>query len=173
MKKIIILLLAMLSVTGIKAQMIAAHTDIAWDALQAWNIGAELTLNNRSTLNLDGFYSKDPSWTEKGTKVVAVQPELRYYFGGRPMYHHFVGLSTIISKYQLNWKNTRHKGIAGGVGLNIGYAIPLSKRLVLDAHTGFGVLAIHDRKVDLQDESKWGYTIAPTKIGITLSYIIR
>lgn len=173
MKKIIILLVALLSVTGIKAQMIAAHTDLAWDALQAWNIGGELTLNNRSTLILDGFYSKDPYMTEKGTKITAVQPEIRYYFGGRPMYHHFIGLNAICARYKVNWKNTNHKGVAAGVGLNIGYAVPLSKYWVIDAHTGIGILATHDRKVDLQDDSKWGYSLVPTKIGITLSYIIR
>lgn len=170
MKKIIILLLAMLSVTGIRAQMIAAHTDLGLLALQTYSLGAEMTINNRSTLLLDGVYSKDPYW-HKGMDVLAIQPELRYYFGGRPMYHHFIGLSAVGAKYDITWDDKRHKGIAAGAGLNLGYAFALSKRVTIDAHTGIGILATHEHLNG--GPSKWGYRIVPTKIGVTLSYIIR
>jgi hypothetical protein len=170
MKKIIILLLTMLSVISVRAQMLAAHTDLALLGLQTYSLGAEITINNRSTLCLDGAYNYKPYW-QKDMKIYTVQPELRYYFGGRPMYHHYIGINAIAAKYDFKWSDVKHHGVAVGGGLTFGYVFPITSRLTIDAHTGVGVLSYHDKR-NLED-SKWGYTIVPTKIGITLSYIIR
>nr|MBP7472955.1 DUF3575 domain-containing protein [Prevotella sp.] len=170
MKKIIVLLLTMLSVISVRAQMIAAHTDLALWALQTYNLGAEMTINNRSTLCLDGAYVNKP-YGQKDFKIYSAQPELRYYFGGRPMYHHFVGISGIAAKYQITWKDDYHSGTAFGAGLTFGYVFPITRDLTIDAHTGVGIVGYNDSKN--HTDNKLGYMLVPTKIGITLSYIIR
>lgn len=173
MKKIIILLLALLPALTMKAQMLAVHTDVAALALQTYNLGAEMNINNRSTLNLDVMHTDNPYWARSATGITIVQPELRYYFGGRPMYHHFMGVSLLAANYKLNWKDIRHKGIAAGAGLTLGYVFALGHNFTIDAHTGIGIIVNHDRERDFTGKNKWGYYIAPTKVGITLSYIIR
>lgn len=62
MKKIIILLLALLPALTMKAQMLVVHTDVAALALQTYNLGAEMNINNRSTLNLDVMHTDNPYW---------------------------------------------------------------------------------------------------------------
>lgn len=170
MKKIIVLLLTTLSVISARAQMVSAHTDLALWALQSYNLGMEMTINNRSTLCLDGAYVNKP-YGQKDFKVYAFEPEIRYYFGGRPMYHHFVGINAIAAKYEIDWKGKYHSGTAIGGGLTFGYVFPITKRLTIDAHTGISLLGYNDSKD--HEESKFGYMIVPTKIGVTLSYIIR
>lgn len=173
MKKTFIFLLAVLATVSAKAQMIAGHTDLALWGLQTYNVGAEMVIGNHSTISLDGFCAKNPYWRDgdKYLKVYGMQPELRYYFGGRPMYHHFVGISGIIGHYDVTWNETRDKGPAAGAGLTFGYVLPITQRLTIDAHAGLGIVAAHNMKNE--DKKEWVYQLMPTKVGITLSYIFR
>lgn len=173
MRQIIITIaLALCCVTGLRAQTLAAHTDVALLAAQTYNLGAELTVGNRTTLNLDGLIARKPYWSSDA-KAYALQPEIRYYFGGRPMYHHFVGISAIAAKYDLKFNDNLHSGQALGGGLTFGYVIPLGHYFTIDAHGGLGIVAYHDAKNNDPNGKQWGYTLAPTKVGVTLSYIIR
>lgn len=184
MKRIFIAFLNIMAATMAYSQAISVNTDVAMMALQTYNIGAEMTIGNRSTLGLSVFANNKPYW-HKDMKVIGVQPEYRYYFGGRPMYHHFVGVSALAVDYNTKWKDTRYDGLAVGAGLTFGYVASLSERWTIDAHAGFGLVVFHQKKTtdglpDLETPSGinmeggyTGYGILPTKIGITLSYILR
>ena len=184
MKRIIVFLIVILSIcSGTKAQTFSVNTDLTMLALQTYNIGAEMTVGNRSTLLLSVFGNNKP-YFHKDMRVVGVQPEYRYYFGGRSMYHHFVGLSFLAADYDMTWGNKKYEGTAWGGGLSFGYVIPLSKRLSIDAHAGIGLVFSHHKEstTDMSDlllkddtpakDGFWDYRIMPTKIGITLSYSI-
>lgn len=173
MKKIILFLAAILTTLSVRAQMIAAHTDLALWGLQAYNIGAEMIISNHSTLSLDGFYTKNPYWRDgnKDMEAYGIQPELRYYFGGRPMYHHFVGISALVGHYDVIWNETKNVGPAAGAGLTFGYVLPITERLTIDAHAGLGLVVARNTKNEIRKD--WVYQLMPTKVGITLSYIIR
>ncbi|EFM01575.1 MAG: DUF3575 domain-containing protein [Hoylesella marshii] len=184
MKKIIIFLALLLGVNhAAKAQTFSVNTDLTMLALQTYNMGAEMTMGNRSTLGLSVFVNNKP-YFHKEMKVVGVQPEYRYYFGGRPMYHHFVGLSLLAASYDMTWNNRNYDGTAWGAGLSFGYVIPLTDRLSIDAHAGVGVVFSHHKETMLDGsalvvngdapaaEGFWSHRILPTKIGVTLSYAI-
>ena len=184
MKKIITTFLSCMAMVAAHGQAISVNTDVVMAALQTYNIGAEMTIGNRSTLGLSVFTNNKPYWN-KEAKAIGVQPEYRYYFGGRPMYHHFVGVSALAMDYAAKWKNTRHDGFAVGAGLTFGYVVALSNRWTIDAHAGVGMIIFHEKKItdgfpDLKTtvgsvarDGFKGSILAPTKIGITLSYIIR
>lgn len=180
---IVLAALCMQSISS-QAQDIAINTDITQWALQTYNLGAEMTIGNRSTLALNAFANDKPYW-HKDMKVIGVQPEYRYYFGGRPMYHHFIGVAALATDYNVTWKNKTYDGFAAGAGITFGYVVALSKRWNLDAHAGVGLVVYHhtesmeDHPMLETDISSYtvdgftGYTILPTKIGVTLSYILR
>lgn len=184
MKRCILSLTMGLIAVLVKAQMIAVNTDVTQLALQTYNLGAEMTIGNRSTLGLSFFTNNQPYW-HKELKATGVQPEYRYYFSGRPMYHHFVGVSALAVDYDMKWGSVRYDGFAAGAGLTFGYVVSLSNRLTLDAHAGVGLVMFHQKKThDTLPELETtagtvaahgytGYQLMPTKIGITLSYIIR
>lgn len=166
------------------AQTFSVNTDVAWLALQTYNVGAEMTVGNRSSLGLGVLTTDKPYW-HKDTKLTAVQPEWRYYFGGRPMYHHFVGVAAVAADYDMTWGKSRYDGFAVGAGLSFGYVLPIASHWTIDAHAGFGLTLFRHKETregvdDLTDDrglpaktAHTGYMILPPKIGITLAYIIR
>ena len=87
MKKIFLILVMTLGVFVSRAQQISVNTDVTMLMMQIYNAGAEMTIGNRSTLGLSVLGTKNP-YIKKDMKLVAIQPEYRYYFGGRPLYHH-------------------------------------------------------------------------------------
>ena len=61
MKKIIITFLSYMAMVAAHGQAISVNTDVAMAALQTYNIGAEMTIGNRSTLGLSVFTNNKPS----------------------------------------------------------------------------------------------------------------
>lgn len=186
MKRIILFLVVLLSISAVQAQSFSVNADVAKWLLQTYNVGAEMTVGNRTTMGIEVFGNNKP-YFHKDMKTYGVAPELRYYFSGRPMYHHFIGLSALAMTYDVDWKDRSHRGDAVGGGLTFGYVVPLSSRLTLDAHAGLGLVfyhektkftdadrpALHQPNGNDASEAHSDYQILPTKIGITLSYIIR
>ena len=120
MRRIVLILLVLCNVMIARAQSFAINTDVALLALQTYNIGADMTIGNRSTLGMSVFTVNQPYW-HKGIRVTGAQPEYRYYFGGRPLYHHFVGLGLLAADYNFVQKGKRYDGYALGAGLTFGY----------------------------------------------------
>lgn len=184
MKKILIVACFLLTAVASRAQMVAVGTDVLMDALQIPSLGAEMVIGERSTLALNAFGGYHP-WGKK-VKVLGLQPEYRYYFSGRPMSRYFVGLGALATSHDITWKRKVYNGNAFGVGLTFGYVLSLSKRLNLDFHAGFGAIAYRQKEYyegDFYDEdysingvirtNAKGYTLLPTRLGISLSYILK
>lgn len=145
MKRIILFLVVLLSISAVQAQSFSVNADVAKWLLQTYNVGAEMTVGNRTTMGIEVFGNNKP-YFHKDMKTYGVAPELRYYFSGRPMYHHFIGLSALAMTYDVDWKDRNHRGDAVGGGLTFGYVVPLSSRLTLDAHAGLGLVFIMRRR---------------------------
>lgn len=183
MKKIFLILIMALGTVASHAQKLSVNTDVTMLALQTYNLGAEMTIGNRSTLGLSVFGTKNPYFHDN-LKIMGVQPEYRYYFGGRPLYHHFVGVSLLAADYLFTHENVNYDGYALGAGLTFGYVFALSDKWAIDAHAGFGFIGTRHKKLhldhpDLQLNNgsllRKGFSscyILPTKIGVTLSYTI-
>ena len=183
-KRFFLALALSLSFTATKAQMLAVNTDIAFDALMAPNIGLEMTTGERSTVGVSVIYANKPYY--KSAKFTLIQPEWRFYFSGRPMHSHFVGLCALGGTYDFTYKGKVRDGYGAGLGLTFGYVWNITKRLNLDIHGGVGCIAYKQKEYDDGDyyneeytvegnvkANAHGYYILPTKIGLSLSYILK
>lgn len=176
------LILMLCSMTGSKAQMLSVNTDLALAALQTPSFGLELVVGNHSTLSLNGLGNHKPWGSDM--RILAFQPELRYYLSRRPMYHHFVGLCAVAASYDIHYDGIRHDGYGVGAGITFGYVVPLSSRWNVDFHAGFTTMFYEQREyrpgeflnkpngVDQPVNAHGHYTL-PARIGVSLSYIIN
>lgn len=179
MKKLVFIILAVFASLTIKAQQIAVKSDVVWDALTVPNIGVDVVVGNRTTLGVDVFACKN-IWA-KDIQAYGIQPEYRYYFSGRAMHQHYIGLGGIALAYKQEFNEKRHvEGYAAGPGLLFGYVMHLGKRWNIDFHAGCGVIVYHEKKMEYSDKSKkWvsctdkGLFPAPTSLGISINYVLK
>lgn len=183
-RHIITLLLLLVFAPISRAQVVAVNTDLAMDALMTPSLGVEFVTGNSTTLNVNALANYKP--LGKDMKCVFVQPEVRLYPSRRTMYHEFIGVCGIAGNYEYtNTENVR-KGYGLGLGLTIGYVMKLSKHLNLDLHAGYGLLYYVQKKYKVGDPydelyrlngrvpaNDSGYLFVPTRVGVSLSYIIR
>lgn len=162
-----------------RAQRLAASTDIAMDALMAPSIGAEITTGERSTLglNVTGAYSP---WG-MDLQVAAIQPEYRYYISGRAMYGLFAGVGGLVSVFDLEHKSKSYKGVNYGAGLTFGYVAKLAQRWNIDFHGSLAIVGFARKdypRTNGEDPTphptnSHGYYLMPSRLGISIAYIIR
>lgn len=184
MKKIFSIICAIVVSLSANAQMVAVNTDLAMDALQAPSIGMEIVTGNKTTFGVNFIYA----WKAMGKNIEATiaQPEFRYYLSHRPVHGIFVGLGAIGGRYSIDWKNKTYKGDAFGAGLTFGYVYNITRRLSLDIHAGYGALYYNQQEYfvgDHYDEDSrengftranaTGYYLLPTRIGVSLSYVLK
>ena len=172
-----------------QAQLIALKTDVAADACLIPNINAELVLSNRLSVNTTLQYAYHSFNTN--LKSFSVMPELRYWYGGRPMTHLFVGVSTLLGTYQNPSDNNRidqksYRGQMYGGGLTFGYVWSLGnhKRWRMDLHGGLGLIHYSQKsryKSEYDSNGKFlgnapytesGTSLLPYKIGLSFAYIL-
>lgn len=154
------------------------------------NLGIEIGLGARSSLNIMGAYNP---WNREGDeqdnkKFVhwMVQPEFRYWFCER-MSGHYVGVYALGSMFNvadhdfMNYfdREYRYEGWAVGAGLSYGYTWAFHKRWGLEFYIGAGVTYLDYDKWEhcdwcadrMSGDGKTRFGI--TKAGITLSFILK
>ncbi len=184
MKKILVIIAVLISAVNVRAQMLAVSTNVLMDAMMTPNIGAELVTGEHSTVGLHVFGNNKPWGMDM--KMIGVQPEYRYFFSGRPMHREFVGVGGIGSVYDMTWGGKVYDGIALGGGITFGYVFSIGKRINIDCHAGFGMIIYKHKEYyvgDLYDldysvggverTNARGYYLLPTKIGVSLTYILK
>lgn len=168
------------------AQRLALSTDVAMDALGAPSFGIEMTMTQKSTLNLSAFYADKLAWS-KDLRMFAAYPEWRYYFSGRPMNSWYIGAAGIFTTYDFTLKGKVYNGHAFGAGMSFGYVYPITKRLQVSAHSSAGLLIYQHKEYFVGDDYEHQYTnmdgytipnakgtlLIPFKLGIALSYILK
>lgn len=89
-KRILFLFITMFASTLLYSQVVGVKTNVVMDAMKIINLGAEIGLSKKLTLDLYANYNPWKYKEEKMMKMLAIQPELRYWlcdkFNG-----HFVG----------------------------------------------------------------------------------
>lgn len=169
--------------TKASAQQIGVKTNaLMWTALTP-NVGCEVVVGQRSSLDLSIFGHYDPYGLE--SRLFALQPEYRYWFSGRPMTREFVGVSAMVADYDMIIKNHVYDGSACSLGLIGGYAFSLSRSWRLELCGGVAILGFRQKqyyKHDNYDDyfinmesplNSWGYKLFPAKLGATFTYIIK
>lgn len=188
-----LLLLALLmggSVSKVNAQEWAIKTNVLYDATATINLGVEIGLAPKWTLDISGnlnAWSKDE---QTRWKHWLVQPEARYWFCDR-FSRHFIGAHAIGGAFNLGGinnnlsflgtnfsvlKEKRYQGYAYGGGIAYGFAFMLSEHINLELEAGFGYMYLDydiyecgncGRRID---EDTHHY-VGPTKAAINLVFL--
>lgn len=191
MRKSILVLLFASIMQYVSAQEIGIKTNLVSDALLNANIGAEMRLSPKWSIDITGDFnfwdlSHDRKW-----KHWTVMPEARYWLcdamGGHFFGAHLLGGEFNVGNLDLPFsflgtdfrqlRDNRFQGWLAGVGIAYGYSWLLSKHWNLEAEIGIGyVYARYDRfecadcgrKVE-SDRSH--HYFGPTKAAINLVYV--
>lgn len=134
------------------AQKVALKTNLVSDALLNPNLGLEVGLAPKWTLDISGQLNAWKLSNGRRWKHWAAQPEARYWFCDR-FAGHFIGVHAHGGQYNIGgfdgkWnllgtdarklKDTRYQGWFVGAGVAYGYAWILGKHWNLEAELGIG-----------------------------------
>lgn len=159
------------------AQRISLKSNALYWAGATPNIGAEFRLNRHFTLGIEGLANRLKVGSKLNSRVVAVTPEVRYWFSIRPQAGHFVGLMGMGADYDVTLKNKVYKGTAIGGGFTYGYSFVLGRHWSMETTAGIGLLHVRDLNHAQSDpepkEPKSSLKFAPLKLGVSFVYIIK
>ncbi|MBQ5670224.1 MAG: DUF3575 domain-containing protein [Tidjanibacter sp.] len=176
--------------TSLYAQEFAVKTNALYDATATVNVGAEIGVAPKWTIDISGNYNgwskdQDVKW-----KHVMLQPEVRYWFCDR-FSGHFVGAHLIGGAFNFGriknnisilgtdfsvLSDMRYQGYAYGGGVAYGFAFMLSKSLNFELEGGFGYAFLDydifkcsgcGRKVGKGTH----HYVGPTKAAVNLVYV--
>ena len=145
MKKVLFLFLLLVGMTNVYGQKFAVKSNLLYDATATINLGVEMELSKKWTLDLSGNYNRWKFGDDMRWKHWMVQPEARYWlcekFNG-----HFLGVHAHYADYNVggikflskNMENYRYQGNLYGAGLSYGYQWLLSNRWSMEAVIGVG-----------------------------------
>ncbi|SHF93820.1 DUF3575 domain-containing protein [Dysgonomonas macrotermitis] len=191
-KKLFYICIFFLSVCGVNAQntqenlykpSFAIKTNALYWLTTTPNLGIEIGLSDKFTLDISGNYNPWDFGDNKKIKHWLVQPEIRYWFCER-FNGHFIGFHGHYSEFNvggikmLGIEEHRYEGNLYGGGISYGYQWVLSNRWSLEATVGAGYAHIDYDKyrceecgTKLKSDSKnyWG----PTKVGLSVIYIFK
>ncbi len=176
---------------NVHGQNVALKTNLLADGFLNPNLGVEIGLSPKWTLDITGQFN---AWTlshDRRWKHWAMQPEARYWFCDR-FAGHFIALHAHGGQYNIGGvdgkinflgtdarklKDSRYQGWFVGAGVAYGYAWILGRHWNLEAEIGFGYsYTRYDRfrctgcgkKVETD---KPHHYIGPTKAAVNLVYL--
>lgn len=193
MKRVLLLFVTAFSCIsqGLYAQNVAVKTNLLSDAVLSPNLGIEVGLAPKWTLDMTGQLNVWDMSQDRRWKHWAVQPELRYWLCDR-FSGHFFGAHVHGGQYNIGGfdgrlhflgtdarklKDTRYQGWFAGAGVAYGYAWILGRHWNLEAEVGFGYsYTCYDRfrcagcgkKVEIGIPHHY---VGPTKAAINLVYL--
>lgn len=176
MKKILTIIF-ILSASGTFAQKLAVKTNAAYWATTTLNLGTELAIAPKMTIDITGNYNPFTFSNNKKIMHWAIQPEWRYWtcqrFAG-----HFFGVHAHYGRYNGGLEKYRYKGWFVGGGISYGYQWILGKRWNLETELGVGYAYLDYDKHMRKACGKFINTghknyIGPTKLSLSILYFIR
>ena len=191
LKPLICILIAFAGITSINAQHIAAKTNLLYGIYTFTpNLGLEVGLGKRSTIDMNAGYNWFENSTDSGKKTIHWLGNIEYrYWTCQRFNGHFFGIHALGMQYNIAGHNLpllfgkgsdiyRYEGWGIGAGLSYGYSFYLGKRWSLEAALGIGYARLHydkfncgvcGKKTNKEQRNYFG----PTKISIALVYIIK
>ena len=177
-KSVRTLLLFLLSCSFLPAaaQRIAIETNTVQWATMAPNIGFQLFLSER--ISMDFSVGGCPFKLGKfQPKYILVTPQVRYWFG-RPLTGHYVGVLAPFTDYNMRFNENMYKGEAVGFGASYGYYWVLNRRWSMGVTAGVGVARYRQFKYKHgeerpQEPNQVGWTAAPLNLAFNFSYILK
>ena len=181
-----VLVLSVVGGQSVHAQQVGVKTNALMWACATPNLGSEIVVGEKYSLDLSAFGHYNPYGIN--SKVIAFQPELRYWFNGRPMTREYVGVSAMVVNYDMMIANREvggryvYDGNAASLGITGGYAFVLGKSWRFELCGGFSVLVFKQKQYYETDDyyvdpnipaNSTGYKLFPAKLGVSFTYIIK
>lgn len=190
MKRLLFVLLSCIGLS-VSAQNWAVKTNLLYDMTATMNLGAEVRMSSKWTLDVSANWNPWTFSDNKKWKQLSFQPEARYWFC-EAFNGHFLGAHLLGGIYNMsNWdtdftfwgtdfgklKDHRYEGWMLGAGIAYGYQWILSKHWSIEAEIGIGyVYSRYDkyrcagcgRKTE---EGKSHHFVGPTKAAVNLIYV--
>jgi hypothetical protein len=178
-----VLLVCLMGVERTSAQQIVAKSNLLYDLTTTINIGLEVSMAPKWTVDLPVSYNPWGFADDKKLKHWLIQPEVRYWlcekFNG-----HFVGLHAHIGAYNvagIEWlglKDYRYEGNIYGAGLTYGYQWILNPSWSLEANIGLGYAYLSHAQYPCGEcmpkiTNLTRNYLGPTRAGVSLIYIIK
>lgn len=165
----------------VETRFIAVKTNLLWDVATIANLGVEVELGRRWSLDIPVYYSPYNLSSTRKLRLLATQPELRRWLGAKAGEGHFVGLHGHIGGFNVaindHGRYQDPERPLWGFGLGYGYAINFGKekRWGMEFNIGAGFA---DYKYDAYYNRpngqifKSGHDIwwGITRAGVTLTY---
>lgn len=184
-----LLLLLFILPASLRGQQIGVKSNLLYDATATLNLGVELGLSPRWSLDVSGNYRP---WSFSDTRTLRhalIQPEARYWlcqrFNGHFFGAHLIGAVFNAGGFDFPGKrleelrNSRYEGWAAGAGVSYGYQWMIGDRWNLEASLGLGyVHAWYDRYEchhcgrKLEAGRSAGF-FTPTRVAVSIIYFIR
>lgn len=177
--------------SGVRAQNVAVKTNTISDAFLSPNLGVEVGLTPRWTIDVGGQLN---AWTlshDRRWKHWVLQPEGRYWFCDR-FAGHFVGVHLLGGQYNIGGFNgrlhflgtdmrkladARYQGWFAGAGVAYGYAWILGRHWNLEAEIGIGYAYTRYDKFPCAQcgeriaADRPHHYVGPTKAAVNLVYL--
>lgn len=173
----ILYLLLLLSAMArwVSAQDVALKTNTLFWLATTPNLGAEVALSRKVTLDLSAAYNP---WTFKEDKKMhfwLAQPQVKYWFCEK-FTGHFVGVHLHAGQYYGGFRDKRYDGYLAGGGVTYGYDWLLSPHWNLEAAIGVGYARLwyeESPRVNCEKcgEDKHKNYFGPTQVALSLIYL--
>lgn len=181
---IILLLFLTYSRVG-QAQQLAVKTNLSYWATTTPNLGVEVALNRKLTLDLSANYNAWDFFPDNmSLRHYLVQPELRYWTCKR-FEGHFLGLHAMGGKFNIgnipfipSMKEYMYRGNLIGGGLSYGFHWVTGKRWGIELEIGAGYLQMkYDKYIcrecaEIVASYKRNY-FGPTRFAFNIVYFIH
>lgn len=163
---------------AVPARYHALKTNVAFDAIGVLNLAYEVQLHRKMTLDLPVMWSLWDAQREHALRVIALQPELRWWTGSEVGRGHFLGLHAHAAWFNFKWEDNRYQDAGRpllGAGLSYGYKLPLGQHWGAEFNVGVGYANLkyntyynieNSALINTRIRHYWGLT----RLGLSLVY---
>ena len=164
----------------LETRFIAAKTNLLVGAATVANLGFEIELGRKWSLDVPVYYSPYNITPTRKCRILATQPEVRFW-PAKAGSGHFIGLHGTVGFFNIaindHGRYQDPDSPAWGCGLGYGYALNFgaNKNWGLEFNLGLGVVkykydVYYNRENGQKFDSGEGWWWGPTRAGITLTY---
>lgn len=164
-----------------RQRFFALKTNLLWDAALCANLGFELELWPRWSLDVPVWYSPYDITRRWRIRLLATQPELRYWLRDAGAGHYF-GVHASVVGFNVSfagdyrYQDPNHAAFGLGIGYGFAFHLDKARRWSMEAQIGAGYLSYkwikyHNTGLNGAEVSRGGGTYwGLTRAGIAISY---
>lgn len=177
MKKIVIILLLVLTVNTASAQYSAIRVNALGLATGTINAGVDVAMSQKWSIDLSGYWNPIDTKNLRAKILGATVGVRRWRF--EPHVGFFWGVHSSIARYRIGNGHTRYNGWMVGAGSSLGYSWMIARRWNFSLEGGLGIFYMDDTRWhpdpspydDIRLEHYRRVVLAPSKLEVSFSYL--